>query len=106
MRQIDNYISEKLHLGKDTKYKKIVPIPTTIDEFIELVETYFEEWWKNYFNIKPETEISSNIFKEKYNTLISDAKSDMIPLKSLLEELPVKFIQYMKEKYKFNYEED
>jgi len=105
MININNYILEKLHISKDTKYEKIVPVPTTIDEFIDLVETYLGEWWKEYFKLRPEDEISSEAFKSKYDSLITQAKSDKVPLADLLENLPNNFIKYMNKKYKFNYGE-
>ena len=101
MKTLDNYIIEKLKLDKDTKVSKDAVMPTNKEEYIELIDTYFKEWWDDD---SPKSLTSKN-YKDSYDYIIQKINSkDFSPYTFHTEYLPYKFVKYMNSKYNIGWD--
>ncbi len=102
MKQIVNYISEKLHLNKDTKITDEVSIPSNKEEFKDMINKYFREWWDSD---SPNSIKNEKNYKETYDYIMKSTEDKNFYIDWAFNNvLPLKFIKYMNSKYNLGYE--
>ena len=99
MKRIDTYLTEKLHLRKDSTLTTKVKAPKTREEYVEFVKEYFREWseWEHEHNYHTKgTPFNEKNFKKSYDDMISYAKDPYFYPPNIW---PIKFMEYMLDKY-------
>ena len=97
---LNSYIIEKLKINKDVHK---VEIPNNKEEFIDFINTYYEEW---YFSepLQKDNERSRKFFNENKQYLIDYTNDKYFSIEQAFQtKLPYQFIKYMNQKYNLGY---
>ena len=103
MKNLVNYITEKLHISKNIKPTKVVDDPHTKEDYLNLIKNYYREWYEYDWNSDYHTKgkpFNEKVFKDNYDYLIKYADDPYFSVAQASQTvLPIRFIEYMKEKY-------
>lgn len=100
MIKLNEYIIEKLKINKEVNKAEI---PNNKEEFIDFINTYYEEW---YFSdpYQKDDETARKYFNQAKQDLIdyTNDKYFSVP-QAFTHKLPYKFIRYMNQNYNLGY---
>ena len=100
MKKINEYIIEKLKINKEIKTGKFVKQPTNKEEFLNMIEKYYREWYEWEHNNDYHTKgkpINEKNYKESYDNIMECIKN--IGWTGAEATLPIKFFTYMHDKH-------
>ena len=100
MIKLNEYIIEKLKINKNVNKAEI---PNNKEEFIDFINTYYEEWYFSDPYLKDD-ERGRKYFNQAKQDLIdyTNDKYFSVP-QAFTHKLPYKFIRYMNQNYNLGY---
>lgn len=103
MKNLDIYITEKLIIDKNVD-KNAVYKPTNKQQYKELIDKYFKEWWDSE---PTQSAKSEKYYNDSYNYIMKKIDSQDFSVHTFHQTyLPFKFVRYMNKKYNLGWHID
>lgn len=103
MKNLDIYITEKLIIDKNVD-KNAVYKPTNKQQYKELIDKYFKEWWDSE---PTQSAKSEKYYNDSYNYIMKKIDSQDFSIHTFHQTyLPFKFVRYMNKKYNLGWHID